>query len=175
MLAPASSLDIRPLTSDLWEGGGRATYQAGIDAGHASFAAAAPRWADFVVGKPTEHLLAAVDQSGCVGWAAVAPAFARPVYAGVLEVSVYVAPDAGGQGVGEMLLRSLIASTEAAGVWTLEALIFPENDGSIRLHRRVGFREVGVRERMGYMTHGPLARTWRDVVLLERRSPSVGS
>lgn len=163
-----------PLTADLWAAGGRAAYQAGIDTGHASFAATAPPWEDFAEGKPLAHLWAAQRGGRCLGWACVSPSFSRCVYAGVMEESVYVDPAAAGQGVGRALLERLISSTEAGGVWTLEALIFPENAGSVRLHERVGFRLVGTRERMGLMTHGPLAGRWRDVLLLERRSPDVG-
>lgn len=174
--APARPAPCRivPLTEPLWTAGGRAAYQAGIDTGQASFARVAPEWSDFHRDKFPEHLLAAVDGDRCLGWACVAAAFARPVYAGVVEESLYVHPDASGRGVGEALLQTLIHRTEHAGIWTLEALIFPENSVSLRLHHRLGFRDVGLRERFGYMTHGPLAGTWRDVLLLERRSGIAG-
>ncbi|MCY3669528.1 MAG: GNAT family N-acetyltransferase, partial [Alphaproteobacteria bacterium] len=92
---------------------------------------------------------------------------------GVGEVSIYLADGVRGRGVGDRLLGALIESSEAAGLWTLQAGIFPENQASIALHRKFGFRQVGVRERLGRMTHGPLAGEWRDVMLLERRSPAV--
>ena len=87
---------------------------------------------------------------------------------------MYVHPDAAGRGTGRRLLEALIASTEAAGIWTIQSGVFPENAASLALHRAAGFREVGVRERVGRMTHGPQAGRWRDVVLLERRSSRVG-
>ena len=104
---------------------------------------------------------------------ALSPVSTRPFYAGVAEVSIYLADAARGRGVGERLLGALIESSEAAGLWTLQALIFPENAASVSLHRKFGFRVVGVRERLGRMRHGPLAGEWRDVLLLERRSPAV--
>lgn len=101
-------------------------------------------------------------------WVAVSPTSTRAVYAGVVEHSVYVSRAAQGRGVGRLLLDALIASTEAAGVWTVQSGVFPENTASLALHRRAGFRVVGTRERVGRQ-HG----RWRDVVLLERRSPAV--
>ena len=143
-------------------------YQDGLDAGQASFETAAPDWAAFDRGRLPDHRYVAVDADEVVGWVAVTPVSARPVYAGVVEHSVYVDPGAHGRGVGATLLDALIASTEAAGVWTIQSAIFPENAASLRLHERAGFRVVGVRERLG-RHHG----RWRDVVLLERRSPRV--
>lgn len=110
-----------------------------------------------------------------VGWAAASGVSDRCVYAGVAEVSVYVDPAAQGRGVGRALLEALIAFTEWEGMWTLQAGIFPENEPSLALHRAVGFRVVGVRERLGRMSGGPRAGQWRDVLLLERRSPTVGA
>jgi phosphinothricin acetyltransferase len=103
-----------------------------------------------------------------VGWVATVPVSDRCVYAGVVEHSVYVHPAARGRGVGAALLGALVASTEAAGVWTIQSGIFPENVASLALHERLGFRRVGVRERLG-RHHGQ----WRDVVLVERRSPTL--
>ncbi len=118
----------------------------------------------------------AVDDHGAVlGWVAASPVSARPVYAGVVEESVYVHPDAAGRGVGRLLLQALIASAEAAGVWTIEAKIFPENTASLSLHQTLGFEPVGVRRRLGRMSHGPHAGQWRDVILLERRSATIGT
>jgi phosphinothricin acetyltransferase len=146
-----------------------AIYQAGLDGGQASFETQAPTWAEFDAGKLHDHRYVAVDPDGQVlGWAAVSPISARPVYAGVVEHSVYVHPAAQGRGVGLALLRGLIASTEAAGIWTIQSGVFPDNTASLRLHQRVGFRVVGVRERVG-RHHG----RWRDVVFLERRSPTI--
>lgn len=144
-------------------------YQAGLDGGDASFETAAPAWTAFDAGRLPEHRFVAVDQDDAVlGWVAVAPVSARAVYAGVVEHSIYVDPAARGRGVARLLLDALIASTEAAGIWTIQSGVFPENAASLALHERAGFRVVGVRERVG-RHHG----RWRDVVLLERRSAVV--
>lgn len=154
-----------------------AIYQAGLDTGDASFETVAPTWDAFDTGRLPGHRLVAVDGAAgaidaatgaVVGWIAVSPVSARPVYAGVVEHSVYVASAARGRGVAARLLDALIASTEAAGVWTIQSGIFPENVPSLRLHERAGFRVVGVRERIG-RHHG----RWRDVILVERRSAAV--
>jgi L-amino acid N-acyltransferase YncA len=149
-----------------------AIYQDGLDGGEASFEARAPAWEVFDATRlPGHRHVAADDASGEVlGWAAAVPVSDRCAYRGVVEHSVYVAPAARGRGVGAALLRALISSTEAAGIWTIQSGIFPENTASLRLHERAGFRVVGVRERLG-RHHG----RWRDVVLLERRSPRVGA
>ena len=148
-----------------------AVYQAGLDAGDASFETAAPSWAAFDAARlPGHRHVATADDTGeLLGWAAVSPVSSRSVYAGVVEHSVYVAPEARGRGVGAALLQALIDSTEAAGIWTIQSGIFPENTASLRLHERRGFRVVGVRERIG-CHHG----RWRDVVLVERRSAIAG-
>jgi L-amino acid N-acyltransferase YncA len=147
-----------------------AIYRAGIDEGQATFETQAPTWQAFDAAKLPQHRLVAVDDAGRVlGWAAVTAVSDRCVYSGVVEHSVYVAPEARGRGVGAALLRALIASTEAAGIWTIQSGVFPENTASLALHRRCGFRTVGTRERLGQM-----GGRWRDVVLIERRSPVVG-
>lgn len=144
-------------------------YQAGLDSGQASFETTAPSWEAFDAVRLAPHRLVAVDDvDRVVGWVAVSPVSARPVYAGVVEHSIYVDPAAHGRGVGRLLLDALIASTEAAGIWTIQSGVFPENTASLALHHRAGFRTIGVRERVGrHQGH------WRDVVLLERRSPTV--
>lgn len=145
-------------------------YQAGIDEGDATFESTAPSWPTFNEAKLAQHRFVALDDDNAVlGWVAVAPVSVRAVYAGVVEHSVYVRREVRGQGVGLALLRRLIASTEAARIWTIQSDIFPENIASIALHRTAGFRVVGTRERLG-QHHG----RWRDVVLIERRSPIVG-
>jgi phosphinothricin acetyltransferase len=145
-------------------------YQAGLDGGDASFETAAPTWTAFDAGRLPEHRFVAVDQDDAVlGWVATSPVSARAVYAGVVEHSIYVDPAARGRGVARLLLDALIASTEAAGIWTIQSGVFPENAASLALHERAGFRVVGVRERVG-RHHG----RWRDVVLVERRSAVVG-
>ncbi|MFI8260766.1 MULTISPECIES: GNAT family N-acetyltransferase [unclassified Streptomyces] len=146
-----------------------AIYQAGIDEGNATFETAAPTWEVFAAGKLPEHRFAAVGQDGTVlGWVAARTVSDRCAYAGVVEHSVYVHPAARGQGVAMRLLAALIGSTEAAGIWTIQSGIFPENRASLALHQRAGFRIIGTRRRIG-RHHG----IWRDVVLLERRSPNV--
>jgi L-amino acid N-acyltransferase YncA len=159
-----------------------AVYQAGLDTGDASFETAAPPWERWDRAHLAEHRFVALDPAGndpaggsgsgerVLGWVAVSPVSDRCVYGGVLEESVYVLPAAQGRGVGGALLRAVIASTEAAGVWTLQTGIFPENRASLALHARHGFRVVGTRERLG-RHHG----RWRDVVLLERRSAAAGT
>jgi L-amino acid N-acyltransferase YncA/DNA-binding transcriptional ArsR family regulator len=148
-----------------------AVYQAGLDSGDASFETEAPSWAEFDVAKlPGHRHVATADDTGEVlGWVAAWPVSSRGAYAGVVEHSVYVAPGARGQGVGAALLQALIGSTEAAGIWTIQSGIFPENTGSLRLHEREGFRVVGIRERIGRRNG-----RWRDVVLVERRSTVAG-
>jgi phosphinothricin acetyltransferase len=151
-------------------------YAEGIATGYATFAAGPPEsFADFSDGKLMEcACVARGDDGRIVGWATLAKVSDRCVYAGVAEVSVYVAAAARGRGVGGALMHGLIARAEAAGVWTLQAGIFPENTASLALHGRHGFREVGRRERLGKMTHGPRAGQWLDVLLLERRSAVAG-
>jgi L-amino acid N-acyltransferase YncA len=148
-----------------------AIYQEGLDTGDASFQAEAPDWPTFAVGKLSEHRFVAVaaDDGTVLGWVAASRVSSRPVYAGVVEESVYVSSGARGGGVGRALLDRLIESTEAAGIWMLQAGIFPENTASLALHERAGFRTLGVQEKIG--KHGE--RGWRDVVRLERRSRNV--
>ncbi|NUS17688.1 MAG: N-acetyltransferase [Streptomyces sp.] len=144
-------------------------YQLGIDEGNATFETTAPTWEHFNASRVPGHRHVALDDSGTVlGWVAAVPVSDRCVYAGVVEHSVYVHPDARGRGVGAALLGALIKSTEAAGIWTIQSGIFPENVGSMALHRKTGFRVIGTRERLGQL-HG----VWRDVVMIERRSRSV--
>jgi L-amino acid N-acyltransferase YncA len=145
-------------------------YQAGIDGGDATFETAVPTWSDFDSARLPEHRFVALEDGLVVGWIVASPTSSRCVYAGVVEVSVYVAPSAQGRGVGRRLLEHFVASTEAAGIWTLQAGVFRENVASLQLHAALGFREVGVHERLGQAADG----RWRDVVLLERRSSVVG-
>jgi phosphinothricin acetyltransferase len=144
----------------------RSIFEQGIEDGDATFETEAPTW----VAWDRAHTLRLVaEQAGeVVGWAALSPVSERCVYQGVAEDSVYVARGAQGRGVGLLLLDTLISRAEADGIWTLQAGIFPENRASLALHERCGFRVVGTRERLG-CHHG----TWRDVVLMERRSKEV--
>jgi len=148
-----------------------AIYQAGLDGGNASFETEAPGWAAFDRSRLPGHRHVATDGDLLLGWVAVAPTSSRPVYAGVVEHSVYVHPEAWGRGIGRALLDALITSTEAAGIWTIQSAIFPENTASAALHRAAGFRLIGVREKVG--RHPAQANRWRDTVLIERRSPVV--
>lgn len=151
-------------------------YAAGIATGQATFETEPPTWEKFDATRLAEHRHVAVDANDTVlGWVAASPVSERCVYAGVVEDSVYVHPEASGQGIGRLLLDALIASTEAAGIWTIQCQIFPENLPSLAAHRRAGFREVGTRHRLGYMRYGPLAGQWRDVIQLERRSGVAGT
>ncbi|GIG21610.1 N-acetyltransferase [Cellulomonas chitinilytica] len=167
------TVTVVPLTAEHWPDVER-IYAAGIATGHATFADDVPTWESFDAGKLPDHRFVALDEAGAVvGWVAVSPVSDRCVYAGVVEHSVYVDEAARGRGVGRLLLDALLASTDAAGVWTVQSGVFPENTASLALHEAVGFRVVGTRERLGRMTHGPLSGRWRDVVLLERRSRSI--
>ena len=157
------------MASDDWDSV-REIYLEGIASGHATFETQAPSWEDWTANHHPFARLVLRTNDGLLGWAALSRVSRRTVYEGVAEVSVYVASSARGQGLGLLLLQSLIEESEAHGVWTLQASIFTENDASIRLHRRCGFREVGRRERIAKL-HG----AWRDTLLMERRSTIVGT
>jgi phosphinothricin acetyltransferase len=147
----------------------RAIYLAGVATGHATFETDAPPWREWDAAHLREPRLVARQGDAVTGWAALAPVSGRRAYAGVAEVSVYVAEGGRGRGVGQALLTALIEESERVGVWTLQAGVLPENVASIRLHVGCGFREVGRRERIG-----KVAGVWRDVLLLERRSGVAG-
>ncbi|MEU1281757.1 N-acetyltransferase family protein [Streptomyces sp. NPDC005805] len=146
-----------------------AIYRAGIDEGNATFETAAPAWEQFDASRLPGHRFVALAGTGRVlGWVAASKVSDRCAYAGVVEHSVYVHPGARGRGVAAVLLRALVDSTEAAGIWTIQSGIFPENTASLAVHARAGFRVIGTRERIG-RHHG----VWRDVTLVERRSTAV--
>ena len=147
----------------------RAIYEEGIATGNATFETAAPEWPAWDAARLAVGRLVARRGRRVVGWAALSPVSSRAVYAGVAEVSIYVATAARGQGVGKTLLRALIEASEDGGIWTLQAGILPENRASVALHQSCGFHVVGRRERLGRL-HG----VWRDMLLLERRSGRVG-
>lgn len=171
---PPADVSILPLTAEHWSRV-EEIHAAGIATGHATFESRPPTWAEFDAGKLVDHRLVVVEPSGRVlAWAALSAVSTRPVYAGVVEHSLYVDPAAQGRGLGRLLLQQLITTTERAGIWTLQAGIFPENGASLTLHRTTGFSVVGTRRRLGRMTYGPYAGRWRDVVMVERRSPTVG-
>jgi phosphinothricin acetyltransferase len=145
-------------------------YEAGITTGNATFETSAPDWSEWDASHLADHrLVATVERGRVVAWAALSAVSDRCVYAGVAENSLYVDADFRGRGVGRALLSALVDSSEAAGIWTLQTGIFPENVASLAVHEACGFRIIGRRERVGQL-HG----TWRDTYLLERRSTAVG-
>jgi phosphinothricin acetyltransferase len=159
---------ITPQTSDDWEQV-RAIYASGIATGQATFEAEALSRAEWDAAHHHFGRLVARSGAGIIGWAAISPVSRRACYAGVAEVSVYVAASHRGAGIGRMLLEALIGESERHGIWTLQGSTFPENTASLELQRRCGFRLVGRRERIARL-HG----VWRDTVLMERRSAGVG-
>lgn len=159
---------VRDLRIDDWPAV-RAIYEDGIRSGDATFETEAPTWERWDAAHPEVRIVAERD-GAVLGWAAVTPVSSRCCYEGIGEVSVYVAGEARGGGLGRVLLDELVHRSERAGYWTLTAGVFPENEASLRLHKACGFREVGVRERLGRLNG-----VWRDVVLLERRSTLVGT
>jgi L-amino acid N-acyltransferase YncA len=163
-----NELTIEPLQPNDWEQV-RAIYLEGIATGNATFETAAPSWDAWDAGHLKFARLVARNSDEIVGWAALSRVSDRCVYGGVAEVSVYVSQSRRGTGAGRRLLEALIDEAERNGIWTLQAGMFPENEGSVALHQRCGFREVGRRERIG-----KLNGVWRDTILLERRSPIVG-
>jgi len=147
----------------------RSIYLEGIATGHATFETEAPDWERWDSAHLSFARLVARNGGAVLGWTALSPVSSRRAYAGVAEVSVYVAAAARGAGVGRSLLGALVEEAERNGVWTLQAGVFPENAASLALHKSCGFREVGRRERIGM-----LRGLWRDVILLERRSLTIG-
>ena len=160
-------MELQALRPDDWPAV-REIYEAGIATGDATFETAAPGWQVWDATHLADHRLVARDGGRVVGWTALAPVSDRCAYAGVAEDSIYVAPDLQGRGVGRALLSAVVASAEQGGIWTVQTGIFPENQASVRLHQACGFRVVGLRERLGR-----LQGRWRDVLLLERRSPVI--
>ena len=167
MAVDTEVVTIEELRPEHWPGVAR-IYTEGIETGNATFETEVPTWEAWDTSHLPEHRFVALRDNEVVGWAAVSAVSDRCAYGGVVENSVYVAGTARGQGIGQRLLEELIASTEAAGIWTIQTGIFPENDGSMRVHERVGFEVVGRRKRLG-----KLNGQWRDVLLLERRSDTV--
>lgn len=147
----------------------RAIYLEGIATGNATFETEAPSWEVWNSSHLPFARLVARFSDRVAGWAALSPVSQRCVYGGVAEVSVYVSRTHRHSGIGRRLLSALISESERNGIWTLQAGMFPENAGSLILHQRLGFREVGRRERIG-----KLDEVWRDTILLERRSSLVG-
>ncbi len=164
----SEKLTFRELKETDWEQVSR-IYQEGLDTGNATFELSVPDWNEW----NSEHMIAcriiAEIENKIVGWSALSPVSSRCVYGGVAEVSVYVSSKFSGQKIGTKLLERLIAESENNRIWTLQAGIFTENKGSIIIHERLGFRKVGYREKIGQMNG-----IWRDTILLEKRSESVG-
>ena len=164
-----SKITLHPMQAADWTAVAQ-IYAEGIATGKATFETAVPSWEVWDQNHlPSCRLVARNQNDEVVGWAALTAVSGRCVYAGVAEVSVYVAAAAQGQGVGKQLLQALVTASEAANIWTLQAGIFAENEASVRLHERCGFRVVGHREKLGQLNG-----RWRDVLLLERRSQTVG-
>jgi L-amino acid N-acyltransferase YncA len=164
---PEASLE--PMQARHWEEV-RSIYLEGIATGEATFETSAPSWKDWDQGHlPFARIVAIAPEGNVQGWAALSLVSRRSAYSGVAEVSVYVAARARGKGLGRALLERLVPESELNGIWTLQASIFPENEASLELHRRCGFKEVGVRVRIG-----KLKNVWRDTILLERRSEIAG-
>jgi L-amino acid N-acyltransferase YncA len=163
-----SDFDIRAMRSDDWPVI-RSIYSEGIATGNATFETETPDWTEWDKRHVRECRLVARDGEQIVGWIALSPVSSWRVYAGLAEISVHVAAEAQGRGVGKLLMQSLVEQSERCGIWTLQAGIFPENVPSIALHKSCGFREVGLRQKIAQRDG-----TWRDVLLLERRSSHVG-
>ena len=160
-------IEVRDLRPSDWPEVAR-IYREGIETGNATFETEVPSWQEWDAAHLGEHRLVAERDGAVAGWIALVPVSPRECYAGVAEVSAYVGEEARGEGVGSALLTAVIDSSERAGIWTLQTGVFPENDVSLRLLQRLGFRVVGTRERIGRL-HG----VWRDVVLVERRSEVI--
>lgn len=164
------TIEIRPMADADWPDVAR-IYAEGVATGLATFETEVPEWRAFNATHRPEGRLVAVSDGRLVGWTALSRWSSRGVYAGVSWESVYVAADARGRGVGLRLLEAAILASEAAGIWTLTAGIMADNAASIALHERAGFRRIGVQARIGRDAAG----RWRDVLLYERRSPTIGT
>lgn len=147
-----------------------AIYQEGINTGNATFETQCPPWEVWDEKHRKDCRFVARENEKVAGWVALSGVSVRPVYAGVCEVSIYIADAFKGRGVGSLLMQALIDASVAHGIWMLQAAIFPENTASIHLHEKFGFRQVGIREKIGKRNG-----VWRDNVFLERRSHSVGT
>lgn len=160
-------MKIRNLLPSDWDSV-KSIYEKGIATDNATFQTSAPSWEEWYSSHLGTCRVIAEENGSLLGWAALTPVSSRCVYAGVAEVSVYVHPEQSGKGIGLALLEALVTLSEAEGIWTLQAGIFPENIGSLRIHEKAGFRTLGVREKIGKQNG-----VWRDTVLLERRSNKI--
>lgn len=166
---------VRRMTPEDWPAVER-ILAAGIAGGEATFETETPSWERFDTGKVAEARLVAEDPGGAVvGWVAASPVSTRDAYRGVIEHSVYVDPDSRGRRIGRLLLDAFLTAADAAGYWTVQSSVFPENVASLRLHESAGFRVIGRRERIARSLLGPHAGQWRDTILIERRSPVNGA
>jgi phosphinothricin acetyltransferase len=161
-------IEFRPMTERDWPGVAE-VYRQGIDTKNSTFESEVPSWESWDRSHLKSCRIVAVAGDMVIGWGALLGVSARKVYSGVAEVSIYVSDKFKRQGIGTMLLDKLITESEAEGFWTLQAVMFPENMASLRLHKNKGFRVVGYREHLGKMDG-----KWRDVILLERRSKKNG-
>lgn len=161
-------MQVLPLTFDHWPQV-KAIYKSGIATGNATFQLSAPEWEEWDRSHVHHSRIVMVENDVVLGWAVLTPVSGRCVYAGVAEVSVYVLQAVQGKGIGKKLLQALIHTSEQQNTWTLQAGIFPENKASIKIHLDSGFRIIGTRERIGKMNN-----IWRDTILLERRSKTIG-
>lgn len=161
-------LHITTMTKENWDDVAR-IYNSGIATKNATFEKQVPDWSSWNRTHRKDCRLIARIADRIVGWAALSDVSGRYVYSGVAEVSIYIDIEFHGQGIGDKLLKSLINESEANGIWTLQAGIFPENERSIRLHQKNGFRIIGTREKIGKMDD-----RWRDTIILERRSKITG-
>lgn len=161
------TFEIRQMTPEDWPAVAE-IFQHGIDMGNATFATEPPSWEEWDGNHVQDPRLVAMAGDKMLGWTALSPVSKRVIYRGVVEISVYVSASSRGLGLGKALVNEMIARSEAAGIWTLEARMVRENTACVRLHEACGFRMVGWREKLG-----KLRGEWRDAVILERRSPSI--
>lgn len=161
--------EIRKMSPEDWDEV-RDIYIEGIRTGNATFESVVPSWETWDLAHLKECRLVMTFEDKVIGWVALSPVSSRTVYTGVAEVSVYLSLNHRGKGIAVTLLQDLIRCSEQRGFWTLQSGIFPENLASLSVHKKCGFREIGLRKRIGKMSNG----TWRDVVLVEWRSESVG-
>lgn len=165
----AHRVTFRPLVPADWPAVAE-IFRQGIESGNATFETEVPDWRSWDAARSPHCRIVAEVDGAVVGYAGLSPVSERPVYAGVCEVMIYLAESARCRGVGGRLLRRLVDETEAQGIWTLQAGIFPENAASIRIFEKAGFKVLGTHERLGRFHDG----RWRDVVLMERRSRAIG-
>jgi len=163
-----TSIELRSMTPDDWPDVAR-IYAEGLKTGNATFQQTVPTWEEWNNGHVQSCRMVAIIEGTIAGWAALSPVSSRAVYAGVAEVSVYIGKDFRGMRIGDQLMKNLIDDSEKEGFWTLQSSIFPENEASIKLHEKYGFRTMGYREKVGKMNGN-----WRDTVIMERRSKVVG-